>query len=158
MYPIVQFWFVESVFKIVLELFCEVHRHQERRCLSYLWYQRLRHLSSWQDHKFFESKMHGANMGPAWVSVGPKWAPCRPHEPCYLGSFWLAQTQRRRKAKYLNEVVCSNIVLCVKINDITVGLSSFNHGKRPVLLDSDPSKNEMSILTQFSPSAHLVHI
>ena len=24
---------------------------------------------------------HGAHLGP----VGPRWAPCRPHEPCYLG-------------------------------------------------------------------------
>ena len=25
---------------------------------------------------------HGAHLGP----VGPRWAPCWPHEPCYLGS------------------------------------------------------------------------
>ena len=25
---------------------------------------------------------HGAHLGP----VGPRWAPCRPHAPCYLGS------------------------------------------------------------------------
>ena len=32
-----------------------------------------------------DSKDHGANMGPTWVrSVSPRWAPCRPHEPCYL--------------------------------------------------------------------------
>ena len=24
---------------------------------------------------------HGAHLGP----VGPRWVPCRPHEPCYLG-------------------------------------------------------------------------
>ena len=24
---------------------------------------------------------HGANLGP----IGPRWAPCWPHEPCYLG-------------------------------------------------------------------------
>ena len=29
-----------------------------------------------------DSKVHGANMGP----TGPRWAPCRPHELCYLGS------------------------------------------------------------------------
>ena len=33
------------------------------------------------------SKVHGANMGPTWV--GPKWAPCWPHEPCYQGPFFL---------------------------------------------------------------------
>ena len=33
-----------------------------------------------QDHP--ESKVHGANMGPR----GPRWAPCWPHELCYLGN------------------------------------------------------------------------
>ena len=33
-----------------------------------------------------DSKVHGANMGP----TGPRWAPCWPHELCYLGSI-LAQ-------------------------------------------------------------------
>ena len=28
-----------------------------------------------------ERKVHGANMGP----TGPRWAPCWPHELCYLG-------------------------------------------------------------------------
>ena len=28
-----------------------------------------------------DSKVHGANTGPTW---GPRWAPCRPHKPCYL--------------------------------------------------------------------------
>ena len=27
---------------------------------------------------------HGAHMGP----TGPRWAPCWPHEFCYLGSLW----------------------------------------------------------------------
>ena len=31
------------------------------------------------------SKVHGANMGPTWVLVVPRWAPCWPHEPCYMG-------------------------------------------------------------------------
>ena len=26
---------------------------------------------------------HGANLGP----TGPRWAPCWPHEPCYLGEY-----------------------------------------------------------------------
>ena len=29
-------------------------------------------------------------MGPTWAHlgpVGPRWAPCRPHEPCYQGRF-----------------------------------------------------------------------
>ena len=28
-----------------------------------------------------DSKVHGAHLGP----IGPRWAPCWPHEPCYLG-------------------------------------------------------------------------
>ena len=30
-----------------------------------------------------DCKVHGANMGP----VGPRWAPCWPHEPCYQGTY-----------------------------------------------------------------------
>ena len=30
-----------------------------------------------------ESKVYRAHMGP----TGPRWAPCWPHEPCYLGPF-----------------------------------------------------------------------
>ena len=30
-------------------------------------------------------KVHGANMGPNLGPVGPRWAPCWPHEPCYQG-------------------------------------------------------------------------
>ena len=32
-------------------------------------------------HWFPDSKVYGAHMGP----TGPRWAPCWPHEPCYLG-------------------------------------------------------------------------
>ena len=31
-----------------------------------------------------ESKVHGTHLGP----TGPRWAPCWPHELCYLGYFW----------------------------------------------------------------------
>ena len=34
-----------------------------------------------------DSKAHGANMGPIWGPTGPRWAPCWPHELCYLGCF-----------------------------------------------------------------------
>ena len=37
---------------------------------------------------FPDSKVHGANMWPTWVHlgpVGPRWAPCWPHEPSYQG-------------------------------------------------------------------------
>ena len=35
-----------------------------------------------------DSKVHGANMGPTWVLVGPRWAPYWPDEPCYQGSYY----------------------------------------------------------------------
>ena len=31
-----------------------------------------------------DSKVHGANVGHIWAT-GPRWAPCWPHQPCYLG-------------------------------------------------------------------------
>ena len=31
------------------------------------------------------SKVHRANMGPTWEPTGLSWAPCWPHESCYLG-------------------------------------------------------------------------
>ena len=41
-----------------------------------------------------DSKVHGANMGPIWGQhgahlgpVGPRWATCWPHEPCYQGLY-----------------------------------------------------------------------
>ena len=36
-----------------------------------------------------DNKIHGANMGPSWGQPGPcrpRWAPCRSHEPCSLGT------------------------------------------------------------------------
>ena len=40
-------------------------------------------------HNFFDNKVHGVNMGPIWGRQDPGrppgWAPCWPHEPCYLG-------------------------------------------------------------------------
>ena len=36
-----------------------------------------------------DRKVHGANLGP----VGPRWAPCWPHEPCYQGTFTLIHTK-----------------------------------------------------------------
>ena len=32
-----------------------------------------------------DSKIHGTNMGPHLGPTGPRWAPCWPHELCYLG-------------------------------------------------------------------------
>ena len=37
-------------------------------------------------YSYPDNKVHGANMGPTWVLSAPRWAPCWPHEPCYLDS------------------------------------------------------------------------
>ena len=34
-----------------------------------------------------DSKVHGANMEVHLGLTGPRWAPCWPHEPCYLGAY-----------------------------------------------------------------------
>ena len=36
-------------------------------------------------HNNPDSKVHGANNGAHLGPVGPRWAPCWPHEPCYQG-------------------------------------------------------------------------
>ena len=36
---------------------------------------------------FPDSRVHGANMGAHLGPTGPRWAPCWPHELCYLGCF-----------------------------------------------------------------------
>ena len=44
-----------------------------------------------------DSKVYGAYMGP----TGPRWAPCWPHEPCYLLMLWfLASPCHPEKYKY----------------------------------------------------------
>ena len=38
------------------------------------------------------SKVHGANIWPIWGRQNPgRWAPCRPHELCYLGGYWVVK-------------------------------------------------------------------
>ena len=37
----------------------------------------------WLDDSFPDSKVYGAHLGP----IGPRRAPCWPHEPCYMGCY-----------------------------------------------------------------------
>ena len=58
-----------------LWLFCVINRAL---------FQYKDHLSRYGDSHYEDnpdSKVHGANLGP----TGPRWAPCWPHELCYLG-------------------------------------------------------------------------
>ena len=43
-------------------------------------------ICSFPDSKVYVWGQHGAHLGP----VGPRWAPCWSHEPCYLGCFFIA--------------------------------------------------------------------
>ena len=38
-------------------------------------------------------------MGSTWVLLAPRWAPCWPHEPCYLGSWCCQPHQMGQHAK-----------------------------------------------------------
>ena len=51
---------------------------------------------------FPDSKVHGAHLGP----TGPRWAPCWPHELCYLGCYWLVRllTQIQASDQCLAEI------------------------------------------------------
>ena len=43
--------------------------------------QKIKTWNPWQQGSWGQ---HGVHRGP----TGPRWAPCWPHEPCYLGCFW----------------------------------------------------------------------
>ena len=52
------------------------------------------------------SKVHGANMGP----TGPRWAPCWPHEACYLSLHWsLSWNQDLNKIVHYHWKIISEI-------------------------------------------------
>ena len=58
-------------------------RKQIRRsCLIFIGYHSIGLKYPWEQGSWGQ---HGANLGP----TGPRWAPCRPHELCYLG--WLIE-------------------------------------------------------------------
>ena len=45
-----------------------------------------RSLQGWVTHKSVgKLALLARFMGPTWGPTGPRWAPCWPHEPCYLG-------------------------------------------------------------------------
>ena len=39
-----------------------------------------------------DSNVHGANMGPIWGPIGPRWDPSWLHELCYLGHYILTSS------------------------------------------------------------------
>ena len=53
----------------------------------------------WHWSSYPDSKVHGANMGPIWGPSGPRWAPCWPHELCYLGML-LSNCKQRNPVEY----------------------------------------------------------
>ena len=44
--------------------------------------------------------VHGAHLGP----TGPRWAPCWPHEPCYLGIFQIIFQMYLLERKYIHDL------------------------------------------------------
>ena len=53
----------------------------------------------------------GANLGP----VGPRWAPCRPHEPCYLGSYFIQwDWESLRSCTRVSPVVAPEEIRCAE--------------------------------------------
>ena len=55
-------------------------------------------------YKHPDSKVHGANMGP----TGPRWAPCWPHELCYLGVASKAMTHAFVHEASNNDLTATN--------------------------------------------------
>ena len=51
---------------------------------------------------------HGAHLGP----VIPRWAPCRPHEPCYLGRIisFSKHDKAQQKAELWAKIYCSDLL------------------------------------------------
>ena len=90
------FWIFVQSMALILPFAVQDYRHLGNWYGSYGWTKLLGvrsafRLSFWwillrSFNLYPDSKVHGANMGPTWVrSVSPRWAPCRPHEPCYQG-------------------------------------------------------------------------
>ena len=66
-----------------------------------------------------DNKVHGANMGHLGP-VGPRWAPCWPHETCYQGNFlWRIDTKRhslqivKRKMPFFLQLQITQQMLCL---------------------------------------------
>ena len=65
-----------------LEVVIVNFQQNQRQKLCQKWWHFLFRNDSWQ---YPDSKSHGANMGHHLGPTGPRWAPCWPHEPYYLG-------------------------------------------------------------------------
>ena len=61
--------------------------------------------------------VHGARLGP----VGPRWAPCWPHEPCYQGRltfscvllwFGVLWYYRYQSSYSISQEICTRLLLC----------------------------------------------
>ena len=57
-----------------------------------------------------DSKIHGANMGPT-CPVGPRWAPCWPHELCYLGCHTFPIAELNWPLRIIQILECARLVL-----------------------------------------------
>ena len=72
--------------------------------LKFVWYG-IRSQPRWQ----FSCGPHGAQLGP----VGPRWAPCWPHESCYQGGSlyigWFPMLRWRRHMEHFSALLVRNL-------------------------------------------------
>ena len=61
-------------------------------------------------NQYLDSKVHGANMGPTWGPTGPRWAPCWPLEPCYLGMYHYRCSENQSRSR-MNHYISSRLLL-----------------------------------------------
>ena len=105
---------------------------------------------------------HGAYLGP----TGPRWAPCRSHEPCYLG--WFGETGARWEMGQVGHMAISRNPLiwwlCLKvmiISHTTTLLCIKNHACCTILmkmLGSFVNTKQKSSFLHFDLTSHFVQV
>ena len=90
-------------------------------------------------------------MGPTWGHLGPagpRWAPCWPHELCYLGSHTYAPIAFRRDLNHWNPYGCRNRSLKIRLPTILL-IGTPQYGGRSIQIRADsrlaPSQWEASL-------------
>ena len=77
-----------------------------------------------------DSKVYGTDMGP----TGPRWAPCLPHEPCYMGSAFgpgihTANNTNQSHTHPTDSAIAARLGLCSSLScDKTVHFHSTFYG------------------------------
>ena len=102
-------WFCELVWNWV----CHVMYKQQRFVMIFR--RILQVVIFYPCHRYPRYKVHGANRGAHLGPVGPKWAPCWPHEPCYQGNFDTHAYMRvRSRYQGQGQVITSHSICGIK--------------------------------------------